>query len=77
MLQQILDSGVDPGFLHFVLGTRAALRSPPDVVVARQHCERSIAHNANFPTLLNNTADVIARSEDSDEASLKSAMELV
>jgi len=77
MLQQILDSGVDPGFLHFVLGTRAALRSPPDVVVARQHFERSIVHNAGFPTLLNNLADVIARSEDSDEASLKSAMELV
>lgn len=77
MLQQILDSGVDPGFLHFVLGTRAAVQSPPDVALAKQHFERSIAHNAGYPTLLNNLADVIARNEDSDETSLKSAMELV
>jgi len=76
LLNQILDSGIDPGFVHFVLGTRAAIKNPPDEVAAQEHLGRAIAHNDGYPGLLNNLADVIAKSESADEAQLKNALAL-
>lgn len=76
LLNQILDSGIDPGFVHFVLGTRAAIKNPPDDAAAQEHLGRAIAHNAGYPGLMNNLADVIARTESADEAQLKNALAL-
>lgn len=76
LLNQILDSGIDPGFVHFVLGTRAAIKDPPDQLQAEEHLSLAVAHNANYPGLLNNLADVIARSESADDEHLKTALAL-
>jgi tetratricopeptide (TPR) repeat protein len=69
-LQIALDSGVSPGLVHFILGTRAATATPPDVVKADEHFQLALAHDAAFPGLLNNLADMIAGTPDGnfDEA---------
>ncbi|MEY3459370.1 MAG: hypothetical protein RL215_2527 [Planctomycetota bacterium] len=63
-LQIALDSGVSPGLVHFILGTRAATAVPPDLVKADEHFQLALAHDAAFPGLLNNLADMIAGTPD-------------
>jgi tetratricopeptide (TPR) repeat protein len=62
-LQIALNSGVSPGLVHFILGSRAAAASPPDPAAAEEHFKLAVAHDANFPGLLNNMANLIADSE--------------
>jgi lipopolysaccharide biosynthesis regulator YciM len=61
-----LNSGVSPGLIHFILGTRMLTATPPDPDGALKHFELAAAHNAAFPGLLNNMADAMVESEDED-----------
>ncbi|MEY3227905.1 MAG: hypothetical protein RLZZ536_2524 [Planctomycetota bacterium] len=65
-LNQLLDNGVQPGVVHFILGTRALQAERPDSAAAEHHFRVAMEHNAAFPGLLNNLADSIANSEDGD-----------
>jgi tetratricopeptide (TPR) repeat protein len=65
-LQLALNAGVSPGLVHFILGSRAATQSPPDEKGAEEHFQLAVAHDANFPGLLNNMANLIADSPDGD-----------
>ncbi|MFM7058109.1 MAG: hypothetical protein ACKO2P_14415 [Planctomycetota bacterium] len=72
-LQTALNSGVSPGLVHFILGTRAATSDPPDHQRAAEHYQLAAAHDASFPGLLNNMANLIA---DSPEGNYEEAMKL-
>lgn len=72
-LQTALNSGVSPGLVHFILGTRAATSDPPDGKKAAEHYQLAMAHDANFPGLLNNMANLIA---DAPEGNYAEAMKL-
>lgn len=65
-LQVALNSGVSPGLVHFILGSRAATENPPNFAKADEHFKLAVAHDANFPGLLNNMANLIADSPDAD-----------
>jgi Flp pilus assembly protein TadD len=69
ILQQLdvaLQSGVSPGLVHFVLGTRELLKDPPNTSEALGHLEIAKSHDSQLPGLLNNIADAIVRREDGD-----------
>ena len=68
------DSGVSPGLIHFIRGTRAITSVPPDTEAAKQQFKLAQAHNPDYPGLLNNLADAMAESEDAD---LSVALQLV
>ncbi len=63
ILKGLLDSGVEPGLVHFILGTRAIRATPPDERIAIQHFRLAMEHNARYPGVLNNLADSIANSD--------------
>lgn len=65
-LQTALNSGVSPGLVHFILGTRALTSTPPELEKADEHFQLALAHDAGFPGLLNNLADMIASSDGGD-----------
>lgn len=65
-LQSLLDSGVEPGLMHFILGSQALRRGGNAVAEATAHFEKAIAHGAAFPGVLNNFANLIADSESGD-----------
>lgn len=67
-LQTALNSGVSPGLVHFILGTRALTQKPPEPEKANEHFQLALAHDAGYPGLLNNLADMIAGSDDGDFA---------
>jgi tetratricopeptide (TPR) repeat protein len=67
-LEVALNSGVSPGLVHFILGSRAATEEPPDKVKADEHFQLAVAHDGNFPGLLNNMANLIADSESGNYA---------
>lgn len=73
-LEIALNSGVSPGLVHFIQGTRSLLGDTPDPETAMQHFELAATHNAALPGLLNNMADAMA---DSDEADLDQALKLI
>lgn len=73
-LQEALDSGISPGFVHFIQGTRDLLRRPADLDSAVQHFEISRQHNMTFPGLLNNLAYAMTQTPDGD---MDQALELV
>lgn len=62
-LSNFLDSGISPGLIHFILGTRIAdSRGAGDKEAAR-HLKLAMTHNAAFPGLLNNLAHSIIESK--------------
>lgn len=65
-LQVAINSGVSPGLVHFILGSRALTQTPSDPVLADEHFRLAVAHDANFPGLLNNMANLIADSSSGD-----------
>jgi len=67
-LQELLDSGIEPGLLHFILGSQAVKRGSSAAAEAAAHFEKAIAHGAGFPVVLNNFANLIADTEDGDIA---------
>ncbi len=73
-LEVALNSGVSPGLVHFILGSRAATADPPDSAGADEHFQLAMAHDANFPGLLNNMANLIA---DTDSADYQEGLRLV
>lgn len=73
-LQTALNSGISPGLVHFILGTRAATQTPPDLQRADEHFQLAVAHNSAFPGLLNNMANLIA---DAPEGDFGEALKLV
>ncbi|MFM7040108.1 MAG: hypothetical protein ACKO2L_20565 [Planctomycetaceae bacterium] len=73
-LEVALNSGVSPGLVHFILGSRAATEDPPDAVKADEHFQLAVAHDGNFPGLLNNMANLIA---DSDSGNYSEGLKLV
>ncbi len=73
-LEIALNSGVSPGLVHFIQGTRSLLGDTPAPETAMQHFELAATHNAALPGLLNNMADAMA---DSDEADLDKALKLI
>ncbi|MEY2726773.1 MAG: hypothetical protein RLZZ458_2640, partial [Planctomycetota bacterium] len=71
-LETALNSGVSPGLVHFIQGTRYATQSPPDSTEADRHYKLAVEHDANFPGLLNNMANLISNSPDGNhEEALK------
>ena len=58
-LNIILDSGVSPGLVHFIKGTRLLTKTPPDTAGAMGHLEIAMEHDEAFPGLLNNVANAI------------------
>ena len=71
-LETALNSGVSPGLVHFIQGTRYATQSPPDSAEADRHYKLAVEHDANFPGLLNNMANLISNSPDGNhEEALK------
>jgi tetratricopeptide (TPR) repeat protein len=73
-LQQALDSGISPGFVHFIQGTRDLLRKPADLESAMQHLDAARQHNVTFPGLLNNLAWGLTQTPDGN---MDQALELV
>ncbi|MFM7168356.1 MAG: tetratricopeptide repeat protein [Planctomycetaceae bacterium] len=73
-LQQALDSGISPGFVHFIQGTRDLLRKPADLESAMQHLDAARQHNVTFPGLLNNLAWGMTQTPDGN---MDQALELV
>ncbi|MEZ6033114.1 MAG: hypothetical protein R3C17_08490 [Planctomycetaceae bacterium] len=69
-LEVALNSGVSPGLVHFIMGTRLLLQENADAKEALQHFELAMQHNASLPGLLNNIADAMveADSEEIDRA---------
>jgi tetratricopeptide (TPR) repeat protein len=65
-LKIALNSGISPGLVHFILGTRLVTSEQPDTAAALQHFEIAATHNASLPGLLNNMADAMVELEDSD-----------
>jgi tetratricopeptide (TPR) repeat protein len=65
-LQVAINSGVSPGLVHFILGSRALTQDPPNPAEADEHFRLAVAHDANFPGLLNNMANLIADSSSGD-----------
>lgn len=65
-LATALDSGVSPGLVHFILGTRLLTQDPPDTDAALQHFQLAETHHAGLPGLLNNIADALVESDDAD-----------
>lgn len=65
-LQALLDSGIEPGLMHFILGSQALRRGGESAAEAAGHFEKAIAHGAAFPGVLNNFANLIADSESGD-----------
>ena len=63
-LETALNSGVSPGLVHFILDTRYATQSSPDSVQADKHYKLAVGHDANFPGLLNNMANLISNTPD-------------
>lgn len=78
MLQQqlevALNSGVSPGLIHFVIGTRLLLAGNANAKEALQHFELAMQHNASLPGLLNNIADAMV---EADSADVERALTLV
>lgn len=73
-LTQAIDSGVSPGLVHFIQGTRDLLRDPPAVESALSHFQLAEQHNQSYPGILNNLAHAMAISETGD---MKVAFDLV
>ena len=73
-LTQAMDSGVSPGIVHFIRGTRDLLKDPPDVDAALVHFRLSEQHSQSYAGLLNNLAHAISISEEGDMAA---ALDLV
>lgn len=73
-LTQAIDSGVSPGLVHFIQGTRDLLRDPPAVESALSHFQLAEQHNQSYPGILNNLAHAMAISETGD---MKVALDLV
>ena len=65
-LQTALNAGVSPGLVHFILGTRAMSRTPPDTETALSHFALAQTHDPGMPGLLNNMADTIAEMPNPD-----------
>jgi len=65
-LQTALNAGVSPGLVHFILGTRAMSRTPPDTETALSHFALAQTHDPGMPGLLNNMADTIAEMPNAD-----------
>jgi tetratricopeptide (TPR) repeat protein len=65
-LSVALDSGVAPGLVHFIQGTRFLLANPPDQKSALHHLELARTHSGEMPGLLNNLADAMLQAEDAD-----------
>jgi tetratricopeptide (TPR) repeat protein len=63
-LQTALNSGVSPGLVHFILGTRAMSATPPNIESAMQHFALTATHSPGMPGLLNNLADAICEQPD-------------
>ena len=61
-LQVALNSGISPGLIHFVRGTRLLMTEEPDADSALQHFELAMAHDSAMPGLLNNMADAMVES---------------
>ncbi len=73
-LSVALDSGVAPGLVHFIQGTRFLLADPPDQESALHHLELAKTHSGEMPGLLNNLADAMVHAENAD---LNQALSLV
>ena len=67
-LTQAMDSGVSPGIVHFIKGTRDLLKDPPDVDAALAHFRLSEQHSQSYAGLLNNLAHAMSISEEGDMA---------
>jgi len=65
-LQALLDSGIEPGLMHFVLGSQALKRGSSGTAEAAAHFEKALAHGAGFPGLLNNFANLVVDNENGD-----------
>ncbi len=80
-LDNLLNSGIQPGILHFILGTRALQASPPDQKEALRHFQLAMQHDAGYPGVLNNLANTIAETPDGDHqnalALINKALELM
>ena len=73
-LQEALDTGISPGFVHFIQGTRDLLRKPADLKSATLHLQAASQHNVTYPGLLNNLAWAMTQAPDGD---MQMALELV
>ena len=80
-LENLLYSGIQPGIVHFILGTRALQASPPDQKEALRHFQLAMQHDAGYPGVLNNLANTIAETPDGDHqnalALINKALELM
>jgi tetratricopeptide (TPR) repeat protein len=65
-LKVALDSGVSPGLVHFIRGTRLLMKTPPDVASAMSHLQIAMQHDQAFPGLLNNVANAMLEDEQAD-----------
>jgi len=65
-LERAIESGVHPGLVHFILGTRALNRQPANLPEAERHFQIAMSHDSAFPGLLNNLADYLADQESGD-----------
>lgn len=73
-LQEALDSGISPGFVHFIQGTRDLLRKPANLESAMQHLDVARQHSVSYPGLLNNLAWAMTQTP---EGNMDQALELV
>ena len=73
-LKVALNSGISPGLVHFIMGTRMLTAESSDAKAALHHFDLASTHNADMPGLLNNMADAMVESGD---ANLDIALKLV
>lgn len=73
-LLRLMDSGISPGLIHFILGTRLADKGAEFHDEALRHLKRAMSHDNKFPGLMNNLANAMAGEAEPD---LKYALSLV
>lgn len=58
------DSGISPGVVHLINGTRSMFRKPPQTEAAIESFKLAMEHIPQAPALMNNLADAIAEQEE-------------
>lgn len=66
LLERALQSGVSPGLVHFITGTRLLTADVSQPEAALREFELAAAHDVDMPGLLNNMADAIVEAGDAE-----------